>query len=481
MHRFTLFSFFLLSLLCGLAAVGCGVENPMGAVGATVGGAEDIGYAREIIAAGGVPDADYIVAEGLYSQHDIPAPQGECKDRLCLSLGYGYAPAVDDGTENLFVHLGMGTNIKPEEFVRPPLQLALVVDRSSSMGGGSMESVKYALHSLVPKLTENDEVALVEFDHQSTLRMKARRMDEKGKKKLREVIDGIEIRGGTNIEAGLLDGYEEITQMTKRSGTEQRVILFTDAMPNVGSTDRDSFRGITLRYAEKGIGLTAFGVGIDFGQDLVYYISRLRGGNFFYLQNQERIREIFNEEFDYLVTPIVHDLQIRIETPPGAQLVQVYGLPDWKPGDRDAVLNIPTVFFSKNRGAIILRYKAATPGLYEVAPDQIIATGSISFTDPQGNPVSAVRELRHNGAGLTGDLLHFSHDGTRLATALTNTYLALHLACARFHAGDAAEALDVLDRGIALVTQENGILNNPGLAEEIALMERLRANIVSSS
>ncbi|MBK8912901.1 MAG: VWA domain-containing protein [Chlorobi bacterium] len=58
----------------------------------------------------------------------------------------------------------MNSNIKAEEFRRQNLQLAVVIDRSGSMEGESMESVKKALHKLVEQLTANDELAIIQFD-----------------------------------------------------------------------------------------------------------------------------------------------------------------------------------------------------------------------------------------------------------------------------------------------------------------------------
>ncbi|MBK8912900.1 MAG: hypothetical protein IPM61_16495 [Chlorobi bacterium] len=91
-----------------------------GALGATIGGAKDIGYARRLIEQGHVPNFIDFSPEGLYSEHDIPTPSGECNAKLCLSLGYGFAPAADDRTNALFLHLGnelqhQGRGVPPPE------------------------------------------------------------------------------------------------------------------------------------------------------------------------------------------------------------------------------------------------------------------------------------------------------------------------------------------------------------------------------
>lgn len=467
-------SILTISLIGLLSFGGCGVPGPLGA---TVGGAQDIGYARRIIESGGIPDSSFIVAEGLFSEHDIPTPTGDCHDSLCLALGYGYTPMIDNGQEALLVHLGMTSTLSPQDFHRQHLQLAVVVDRSSSMADGSMESVKKALRSLATKLNQEDEVILVQFNDKAELMMGATRMGNPSQ--FLQNVDRLEADGTTNIEAGTSLGYEQLAKLPARTGASKRLMLLTDARPNVGATDAGSFEAITKKYADQGIGLSAFGVGVDFGQELIYHISQLRGGNFFYLGTQERIATVFDTEFDYLVTPIAYDLKITVKTPQSARLQQVYGLPTWQPGDVDAVLNIPTVFLSSNRGAIILRYESQMleTGL-QFAPDASLGSGTMEYTTVS-NVKKSQQVLLSNatGSALNTGRQYFTHDGTRLGAALTNTYLGLRLACALFAQGNKTEALAVLERAITTVRDENIILNNEGLTTEVTLMEKLRENI----
>lgn len=81
------------------------------------------------------------------------------------------------------------------------------------------------------------------------------------------------------------------------------------------------------------------------------------------------------------------------------------------------------------------------------------------------------------GSTLNKGRQYFTHQGTRLGAALTNTYLGLRIACALFAQGNKTEALAVLERAITTVRDENMILNNEGLTKEVTLMEELRKNI----
>lgn len=454
---------------------GMRLMSGMGGLGATVGGAQDIGYARRLIESGNIPSFIDFSPEGLYSEHDIPTPAGICDQKLCLSLGYGFAPTADNGSNALFVQLGLASNIQSDRFKRARLQLALVIDKSGSMQGASMEAVKSALRSLLDRLTEDDEILLVQFNTSATLLLPPTRVTDRVT--IERAIAALEAGGGTDIEAGLDLGFRQLDSLPARNGASKRLMLFTDAMPNSGRTDTASFRKLTEGYANRGIGLTAFGVGVNFGQELIYHITQIRGGNFFFLETPEKIAKVFDQDFEYLVTPLVYDLNVRIATPNGLKLTAVYGLPGWKPGDRDALLHIPTVFLSSNRGAIILRYERDGAGSIAMRQGDLVADGSLDYTDVDGSHHATSTEIRHNGVTLEPGTQFFTHDGMRMAVALTNVYFGLRDACTLYTQGKKPEALAMLDRAAGVARLENLALHDAGVDREIALLDTLAGNM----
>lgn len=469
----------------GPSGVGGKVAAPLrvqaeasGSLGATVGGAQDIGYARLLIERGSVPSSLGFSAEGLYSEHDIATPSSACDEPLCLSLGYGYAPMADNSSHALLVQLGMGSNIRADQFRRRPLRLAVVVDRSGSMSGSKIQAARVALEKLISRLNAEDRVTIIYFNEGAETVVEMGGGDRRQEMLAR--VGTLTASGGTNIEKGLVMGYNAIASLPDEPGTLKRLILMTDMRPNVGRTDSMSFRQITERYANKGIGLSAFGMGIDFGYELVYHISGLRGGNFFYLENAEKIARVFDTEFDYMVTPLLFDLDLKIETPKGMRLAAVYGLPTWKPGDRDANLHIPTVFLSSNRGAIILRYEPREGNGLVIDDGDLLAVGSLAYTDLDGREHAQSTRLRHTGVDrLAPGSQYYTHDGMRLAAALTNVYFGLRDACELSAEGKREQAVEALTRARGLVTLENLALNDKGLEREIALLEKLEQNISS--
>ena len=96
--------------------------------------------------------------------------------------------------------------------------------------------------------------------------------------------------------------------------------------PNQGVRDGRSFVRILEEAADDGIGVSSFGVGIDFGADLANQVSQVRGGNYFHLETPEKIRRVFERDFDLMVTPLAYDLEISLLAPAGYEIVDAYGL-----------------------------------------------------------------------------------------------------------------------------------------------------------
>ena len=168
-------------------------------------------------------------------------------------------------------------------------------------------------------------------------------------------------------------------------------MLFTDMHPNQGVRDGRSFVRILEEAADDGIGVSSFGVGIDFGADLANQVSQVRGGNYFHLETPEKIRRVFERDFDLMVTPLAYDLEISLLAPAGYEIVDAYGLAgagtgrcDGQPAGRCIGLTVPTVFLSRGGGGMFLRLAL------EVGADQPgdpIFFGHVVYQDEAGQSV----------------------------------------------------------------------------------------------
>jgi hypothetical protein len=107
-------------------------------------------------------------------------------------------------------------------------------------------------------------------------------------------------------------------------------------------------------YADENIGLTAIGIGQNFHHDFVHKVTMSKGGNAIFVNSGAEMVKFF-KNFDYLVTPIAYHLKLTADIE-GAKLVKAYGVPMRKDEPLQELINIRTLFFSEEGGAIVLEY-----------------------------------------------------------------------------------------------------------------------------
>ncbi len=348
--------------------------SPM-SMGATPGGAQDIDYARQRIAAGEVPHAKTFTPEGLFSQHDLPLPATPCEALLCLSGAAASADLLAQPEVRAIAQLGFASGLDPRTWKRAPLNLVAVVDKSGSMSGTPLSTVKASLHQLVDQLGAADQLSVVLYGDRTHLHLKPTRVRDRAA--LHAVVRSIRSAGSTNMEAGLKLGFETAARSLKGFEGSTRVMLFTDERPNVGRTDAGSFMGMARASSERGVGLTTIGVSTHFGAELATKISSVRGGNLFFFPDTESMTETFRDELDTMVTELAYDLNLRLTPAPGWRIAGLYGVPGElvkREAEGALSLQIETVFLSKKKGAIYLalaRDAGALPSEGPVARAQL--------------------------------------------------------------------------------------------------------------
>lgn len=457
-----------------------------GNLGATTGGAQDFRQVRQQIEQGQVPSADSFLAEGLLAEHDLPLSGKTCGQLLCVQLAAGVAgtrftPVADGagyGARTTLVQIGLSSGLQAATFRRAPLNLALVVDVSGSMQGDKMKATRDALHALADRLDEGDLVSIVAFNDSASLRLGP--TDGGQRAKIGQAIDTLAAGGSTNIEAGLLLGLQQIDAQKEDTSRSARVMLFTDAQPNVGATSSGSFGAIIADAARRKIGLTAFGVGIDFNATLIDAIANLRGGNYFYLADAAAIRTVFDKDFDYLVTPLAYDFSLELTIAPGFRFVAAHGVKSWQSGQETTTMQVATVFLSRNKGAMVVELEHDGSALPATAVPILSAklgyelAGGARESDSLAVELPALAYVQRQAS--------YSQPAVRKAVALVTEVNGMQEACRRYWANDREGA-----RGLLLQIEQllkdhaqalgNTALGDTALSDEVALVAKLRANM----
>jgi len=462
---------------CLLAAAVAGCS---GGMGATPGGAQDNGLAQTQVNQGGVPKPEAFTVEGLLNQYDLPLESLSslsCAEDLCIDAAYGVAPVLVEDRSAVFVQVGFSSGIDPATFHRLPLNLSVVVDRSGSMAGPKMDSVKQSLYRLIDQLGEGDRLSIVLFDDRVDVLVEPSLVTDRAK--LKNAVASISARSATNMAAGLRQGSTFVQANAGQPGISDRVMLFTDANTNTGDTDQTTFIQIAASNAAQNIGITLFGVGTDLNQDLVLAITGLRGGNYFYLDNATKIATVFDTDFDYLVTPLAYNLEFQLLPATGFIITAVYGFPAWRTGSTTVEFNIPSVFLSRNHGAIVVRLDPANR--IWPAGQSPLAELALTYSPADGSaPVTQSLEAAYSAtAPLADDTIFYSQRAVRKTMALVNTALAESQACQIYWngAGTRDNAISLLDRTQSMLRSEAVTLEDADLSTEASNVAKLESNM----
>lgn len=478
-------------LLCGLLVAGnvhCGLPGAVGTgdvVGLTSGGAQDIADARAQIRAGSLPDSDAITVEGFFSEHEIPLTPPENPEEIYASVALTWRKPFGANAPGAEILVRMGSTIDLDSFQRPPLNLAVVIDRSGSMNdsgtdfseGSKLKVVQRAVRVLVDQLNAGDLLTIVSFNDRPLLELRATSADQRGK--IDRVIDRLWAIGNTNMERALKLAFDHLAENADAQRAS-RVILFSDALPNKGATQSSEFMQLLRSNAQRGIGFTMMGVGWYHGGELARKISEVPEANSYFLDDADRVVQIFEEDFKFIVTPAVRDLVFDISIPDGVGIRDVYGVPDYIPGARGARVEIPTLFFSRREGSglIIVRLTFAETPTFETPVT--LAQASLSYTLADGTQRSAATELvLPAGLAPEGDPAYFSDSAAKRAALLLDTVLLMKDAVRAGRDGRSSDARQSIEQFLTLYDQTTlGMSDRTdptarGLNEERELLQSL--------
>ncbi len=464
----------------GLLWPGCGSVYQAADLGASPGGVQDIGYARLIIESGGVPRVGDFEIDGLLNEHDMPLEGEPCDRILCLDTGFGVGPVVTGDLDYGFLQIGFDSGIDPSEFTRDDLNLAVVIDTSGSMSD-ELDDIVTALHHLLDQLTPRDRLAIVTYDSRARMLLEPTLVSDAQMNEIERAIDRIEAGGSTNMEEGMAMGYEALTAYAGAPGVSDRLMLFTDVQPNVGATDSEAFLPMVEAYASMDIGLTLFGIGFEFGPELAAELSQVRGANYFFLDSEERIAEVFDQDFDYMVTPLAYDLYLHIALNDQLSVAGAYNVQS-ADGNGYVEVEIATLFLSRNHGASVLQLSLGDT-LERPAEGSLVGSAFFSYQEPDAaGEVTSDIEIRagYQAGGYDGG--GFSDAGTRKAAALINEGLAMKEAC-RIYWEDVPQDAGVpyLQAAADMLASEAAALEDPDLLPEVDLLNQLIENIENGS
>ena len=175
-----------------------------------------------------------------------------------------------------------------------PLNIALVIDRSTSMQGERIDKVKSAAGMIVENLASRDSIAIISFSDRAEVVVPATK--PKNKPALISKIQGIMPSGGTEIFQGLSAGFKELNKVNLNNYINH-LILLTD-----GHTYGDDAQCLNLaqKAASVGIGISAFGIGSEWNDQFLDLLVTPSGGQSGYIAEPEQVIHLLRQRIQSL-------------------------------------------------------------------------------------------------------------------------------------------------------------------------------------
>jgi len=205
---------------------------------------------------------------------------------------------------------------------RPPVNMALVIDKSGSMQGERIQQARQAALAAVDRLRDDDIISVVAFDDNVTVLVPATKASSRAE--IRRGIEQIQANGSTALFAGTSKGAAEVRKFLEREQVN-RVVLLSDGQANVGPDSPGALGELGGSLMKDGISVTTIGLGLGYNEDLMVRLARESDGNHSFVENANDLVSIFDREFGEAMSVIAQDVQIRIECGAGIRPLRTLG------------------------------------------------------------------------------------------------------------------------------------------------------------
>jgi Ca-activated chloride channel homolog len=264
---------------------------------------------RRYINDGNLPPYDAVRVEEFVNAFDqgYASPQN-----AAFTIYADGAPAPEGYDEGTYILRFGVQGYRVSDAERKPAVLTFVIDVSGSMGmDNRLELVKRSLHLLVDRLDARDSVAIVVYGSNARVVLRPTSGSRRGV--ILNAIDKLRPEGSTNAEAGLRLGYR-YAQEAYQEGANNRVILCSDGVANVGNTEADAILNEVQRYVENGITLTTAGFGMgNFNDVLLEQLADRGNGNYAYIDTLQEARRLFVDRLTSTLQVIAKDAKVQVD------------------------------------------------------------------------------------------------------------------------------------------------------------------------
>ena len=230
------------------------------------------------------------------------------------------AMPILDTEQILYVLYEISAGKIDQQSRRLPLNMCLVLDRSTSMQGARLDQTKAAAQRMIDTLTVDDTLGIVTFSDKAEIVWPCQPLIDPIRAKAK--VSAIQASGGTEILQGLNIGLAELNKRSQIN-TVSHLILLTD-----GQTygDEEKCLALALEAKEHHVGISVMGIGEDWNDSLLDALASRSGGISQYIASAGDIQRFLRERLQGLGAVYGDNLRLSIKMPDGVFLKNAFTL-----------------------------------------------------------------------------------------------------------------------------------------------------------
>ena len=212
------------------------------------------------------------------------------------------------------IELDVFVDVSDEEDNSLPLNIALILDGSTSMKGIRLQELKATAIEIMRQLRPQDIISVVFFNDRPDVVIPAGPRPEL--RKVESSIRMIQAQGATEIYQGLNAGFQEIRRYLEPNYTNQ-IILITD-----GHTygDEKSCLELADHAAKLGITISALGIGSEWNDEFLDELVKRTGGSSIFVSDPKDIDKVLKGKLQGLGKSFVDRVSLDLRMIPGEEL-----------------------------------------------------------------------------------------------------------------------------------------------------------------
>jgi len=247
---------------------------------------------------------------------------------------------------------------KPEDAEapdRPPQDLALVVDRSSSMVGSRITYAIEAVSAIASGLTEHDRLVVVAFDADVVVALEPGPVGPDTSRQIADSLTRLGLGYGTNLEAGWRTAAKLLTSggLVRASKT---ILMLTDGYPSKGVKEAETLAALTESGCKDGLVTHVVGIGEKFNEDLLAAMAESGGGIFQFAQYDHDIGHLSSDPVLAAKSVAAQESNLQVEFDAGITRYELVHKLPCALKDEVLFIELGALYYSTHRSILLELY-----------------------------------------------------------------------------------------------------------------------------